>query len=260
MPVQDADDRAWEARLERYRGEGAPQVAGWLSDQVFEALLVVQRLQAAQGVVGSLYEIGVYAGRFLLALEQLRRPGERLVGIDLFELPTPTDGPRPTGRAEALEALARFAQDPAAAVLIAADSATLAAAELRAAQGPARLVSIDGDHRPASVLADLRLAGGLLLPGGVAFLDDCFNPLFPGVQEGLAHYMLAGEPALVPAGHFGNKLLLTDPAHHEALFKALYAHLALMQLRRRGRGQPPLLTRQARCWGWRIVALRSDDW
>lgn len=250
----------WEARLERYRREGSASVPGWLSDQVFEALAVTQRLHDSQGVTGALYEIGVYAGRFLLALEQLRRPDERLVGIDLFELPLATDGPRPEGRAAVLAALERCAQDPTAAQLIAADSTTLEAAALLAAHGPARVVSVDGDHRPPSVMADLALAAALLAPGGVVFLDDCFNPLFPGVQEGLARYLLGGARTLAPVGHFGNKLLLVEPAGHDVWFKTLLARLGHLQLQRRARGEPALLSRRARCWGWPIVALRSDDW
>ena len=248
----------WEARLERYRRAGSPQVRGWLDDQVFEALLPIGQLQAAAGILGAIYEIGVYEGRFLLALAQLARPGEALVAIDLFALPGDSPAPRIRSSEPLRSNVARHATDAAALAVIEADSTALEPARLRAAHGPARLFSIDGAHDPESTRRDLVTAAALLAPGGVVFLDDCFNPHFPGVQEGLARYMLAGGPPdLAPFAHYGNKLLLTDPAHQPRYLAALLRRVQLDQVRRHLRGEEHLDARPARCWDWDILALRS---
>lgn len=255
-----AVEETWAARLARYRTI-APSISGWLDDQIFEALPTIAEEQERLGVAGAIYEIGVYEGRFLLALDQLRRPGEALVAIDLFGLPVRSDGPRLSGSSALLANVAQYGSDRHALTLVTADSTRFGAderASLKRGHGAARLFSVDGDHAPASTLKDLETAAALLAPGGVVFLDDCFNPHFPGVQEGLARYMLAA-PALAPFAHYGNKLLLTAPAHQPAYLAALFRRFSLDQVRRRLNKQPAPDGRPARCWGWPILSLRSQS-
>lgn len=255
-----AVEETWAARLARYRTI-APSISGWLDDQIFEALPTIAEEQERLGVAGAIYEIGVYEGRFLLALDQLRRPGEALVAIDLFGLPVRSDGPRPSGSSALLANVAQYGSDRHVLTLVTADSTRFdadARAGLKRSHGAARLFSVDGDHAPASTLKDLETAAALLAPGGVVFLDDCFNPHFPGVQEGLARYMLAA-PALAPFAHYGNKLLLTDAAHQAGYLAALLRRFSLDQVRRRLNKQPAPDGRPARCWGWPILSLRSQS-
>lgn len=255
-----AKEGAWAERLARYR-VACTGIPGWLDDQVFEALPTIAAEQERLGVGGAVYEIGVYEGRFLLALDQLRRPGEALVAIDLFGLPGRSDGPLALGSGGLLVNVTAHGTERGALTVLTANSTRFddeKRASLRGIYGAARLFSIDGDHAPASTLNDLRTAAALLAPGGVVFLDDCFNPHFPGVQEGLARYMLdAPAPALAPFGHYGNKLLLTGAAHQPGYLAALLRRFSLDQVRRRLHKLPALDGRQAHCWGWPILSLRS---
>lgn len=94
-----------------------------------------------------------------------------------------------------------------------------------------------GDHSANGTLLDLRLAASLLSPQGVVFLDDTFNPSWPGVHTGLTQFLRlqssdprgarslgpsgAGSPdlrgarspdhhmPLTPIAQCGNKLVLT---------------------------------------------------
>ena len=131
--------------------------------------------------------------------------------------------------------LATYSRNPNATTVIAADSMTLLAAMpgLIARMRPCRLFSLDGGHSPQHVLNDLRIAEQVLAPGGVVFVDDMWNPEWPGVTEGMHAYMRT-LPSLVPFASLGGKLLLTTFSEAHTLFGGRYAQ-ALQQAKRDGK-------------------------
>lgn len=54
------------------------------------------------------------------------------------------------------------------------------------------VVVIDGDHSEAGVYADLWWTQDLLLPGGIAVMDDFGDPKWPGVERATRRYLADG--------------------------------------------------------------------
>jgi hypothetical protein len=77
--------------------------------------------------------------------------------------------------------------------------------------GPVRLFSIDGGHTRELVINDLELATSTLCDQGVVVFDDCFNPEWPGVTNGLHEFFYRQTPDLVPFAISLNKVSLCKP-------------------------------------------------
>ena len=52
------------------------------------------------------------------------------------------------------------------------------------------------------------------LPGGIIFVDDYYNPNWPGVQEGVCELYLTEKPPFIPLLASCNKLILCHRDHH----------------------------------------------
>lgn len=99
------------------------------------------------------------------------------------------------------------------------------------AVGPCRLVSVDGGHTEECTRSDLALAEAVLAPGGVAILDDYFNPEWPDVSTGAARYCLDPSTVLRPFAISPNKVYLARPDWHQPLLEALAKRQSGTQLR-----------------------------
>src|SRR4051794_10237582 len=73
--------------LDRYLADGYGTVRGMSSH--FAAVICSHILlkQSELGIAGHVAEIGTFEGRFFIALALALSPGERAVGIDLFDWP-----------------------------------------------------------------------------------------------------------------------------------------------------------------------------
>ena len=66
--------------------EKLPTVEGWLLDDAAYLTSALLRLQTQQGVSGSIFEIGVFAGKYLSLLYHLSADTrDRVLGLDTFE-------------------------------------------------------------------------------------------------------------------------------------------------------------------------------
>jgi Methyltransferase domain len=206
------------------------QIEGWLLPTTALAMIEALWAQERRGYAGDIAEIGVWQGKSFLALAAGARPGERLVAIDPFDAGDPTAQrpdldvtPYGAGYKGAFLAnLSRFfpAVQPE---IIEASSGALA--NDRSPLGKLRFLSIDGGHSRAQTLIDLRIADACLTEQGLCWLDDVFNPAWPGVVSGLFAYLDSG-PGLQPLVLFPNKLVLVRPAMAETWrteFRALFA-------------------------------------
>src|ERR1041385_9263662 len=76
--------------VDRYIAEGYESVRGMSS--AFAATICghVIRRQSELGINGHIAEIGTFQGRFFIAMALGLAPGERALGIDLFDWPDPS--------------------------------------------------------------------------------------------------------------------------------------------------------------------------
>jgi hypothetical protein len=179
-------------RVERYFAEGFGLVEGWLdpfSAKLIAHLCKSQRTTFGRGALG---EIGVHHGKLFIVMAACAAPDERLFAIDVFgrsELNLDRSGAGDESRFRANTARWAGRDD---VHVIADSSLNVRAAQITAACGPVRMLSIDGGHTAACAENDLKLGEAVLREDGIAILDDVFNFDWPGVVTGAARYWAEG--------------------------------------------------------------------
>jgi hypothetical protein len=166
--------RSGNPAVDRYIAEGYDSVRGMSS--AFAATICghVIRRQSELGIAGHIAEIGTFEGRFFIAMALGLAPGERALGIDLFEWPNSGVLDLFLGHC-ARNGLARERY-----TAIKADIRSLTAQDItKALGGPVRFWHIDGEHSREALLADLALAEAVLHPQGMICLDDMLHPGYP---------------------------------------------------------------------------------
>lgn len=186
------------------------QIEGWLQPPVFWVLDQIVAFQRENDLAAGAAEIGVHHGRFFLALESVTPPSERCAAFDVFgqqELNVDRSG---SGDQAIFESnVKKYASTAERVEVHAVDSMTADARKLVAErEGSIALLSVDGGHTRTHVRNDMRLAELALSAGGVVFLDDYFNPDWPGVTDGLFEYLRSGG-VLVPVVSAGGKIVLS---------------------------------------------------
>jgi hypothetical protein len=74
-----------QADLRAYWRDCFKQIQGWTDSRLLEYLVLLGEIQHTRCVKGNIAEIGVFDGRFFLALAHLAAPHEKCVAIDVFE-------------------------------------------------------------------------------------------------------------------------------------------------------------------------------
>jgi hypothetical protein len=248
-----------DSRVERYIRRGKFYVEGWLHSEAAWTVAALSERQRALGIEGGVAEIGVHHGKLFILLYLLGRASEKAVAIDLFEdqhLNIDLSGGGDLAKFR--RNLERHA-DATRLVLHQGNSMDLTAAELvRLAEGPLRLLSVDGGHTAEITAHDLAVAEGALAEGGVIVLDDVFNERWPGVADGMHRYFVRPRN-LVPFAIGANKTYFCRPSHCDAYREAaaraasasvttefLAAPVAYLQFAR-----PRLKDRVAQSLAWR---------
>ena len=146
--------------------EGMHEVIGWFDLQALLVLRLISARQLANGVQGSVVEIGVHHGKSLAALCLLNRDlgGGKLVAVDVFEDQVlNTDASGEGDHAEMERTLERWCGKDMGRTerfsVLAQDSRSVSAQELIASGGGqrVRLFSVDGSHTAEATLSDMRL-------------------------------------------------------------------------------------------------------
>lgn len=218
IPLIDAEARR------RYIAEYAGTVEGWNGPGAFRFLDHIDDIQKNRlATGGGVAEIGVYHGQYFLYLAMLRSGGERALACDVFErqeLNRDGSGGGNSKRAIFEKNLLHYLGSLAGIAIVPKSSDQLTRAEIAAAIGPVRILSIDGGHWRDIVINDLCVAASCLHENGVVVLDDVFDMYWPGVTEGLTCYLwdaydrskfrprLPADRRLVPFAVGCNKTLL----------------------------------------------------
>ena len=88
-PATSASIRSGIATVDRYLETGYETVPGMSSRFAAAICCGLLRMQTQMGVTGPIAEIGPFEGRFFIALAHALAPGEKALGIDLFDWPNP---------------------------------------------------------------------------------------------------------------------------------------------------------------------------
>jgi predicted O-methyltransferase YrrM len=179
--------------VSRYLAEGYDAVPGMSSRFAAAVTARLLAIQNAAGVAGDIAEIGAFEGRYLIALAHALAPGERALGVDLFEWPKPEVHDR--FRAN----VARHGVPEGRVLTLKADSRDLTPERLMAPLGgkPYRLIHVDGEHSRTALLNDLALAKACLADGGLMVLDDMLHPGYPTLMVAVQQFLEAN-PEIVP--------------------------------------------------------------
>jgi hypothetical protein len=179
----------------------------------------VQRNACVSGHVG---EIGVFHGKFLLALASLSRPNGKVTALDVFDDQSKNIDGAGEGDLERLKQnVAAFGRKDVDYAYITVDSSAinlLERIELTRNRGPFRLFSVDGCHMTEHTLRDLQTAQDCLAPGGVIILDDYMQPHWPGVTQAVSLFC-ANAPCVVPFLYAHHKLFFVGIGWHAHFYR-----------------------------------------
>lgn len=160
--------------IDRYLVDGYLRVPGMSSRFAAAICGHLIRRQSEWGISGDMVEIGTFEGRFFIAMVLGLKPGERALGIDVFDWPD--EGIH--GRLLANCAVAGLSSER----YLTWKGSTRSLPDdglRRLGIGQARFIHIDGDHTDESLSHDLELAHRVLHPAGVIALDDMLHPGYP---------------------------------------------------------------------------------
>jgi hypothetical protein len=161
------------------------RIEGWLYKPDILCLWLIDLIQKRIEIPGDLCEIGVYHGKSLLLLANLRRPDEIIYGFDDF-----------AGEKEQIvrEMLEVYAYSTERVKLIAGNVQENNSEGLKATiSAPVRLLHIDGGHSYSECLHDLVTFGFFFGQGAVIAVDDYFDREYPGVSSAVTAYCRSSE-------------------------------------------------------------------
>ncbi len=186
--------------------EAFHDIEGWFSFDAALLFMAYRKLAGVQEIPGDVLEIGVHHGLSSIAIAAMRGEGGRFVAVDLFEELQSENVSRSGegNRAIFLRNLARFFSSTAFIEMITSRSSDLTVERLGRGFS---FCHIDGGHLAEETYRDLDLCCAVTVPGGLIAIDDYFNPLYPGVSEGTAEFLVKNKGALRPLAIGYNKVL-----------------------------------------------------
>jgi hypothetical protein len=212
-------------RLDRYLTAGLKQVDGWLETYSAEFIATLSEVQHRVGCTGAVGEIGVHHGKLFILLLLTTSGEEKAFAIDVFEEQRLNPGRSGKGdRAIFLANVRRWAGSDAQILCISRSSLDVHPDDILAGCGRVRLLSIDGGHTAECVLNDLLLADAVLQDGGVAVIDDYFNPCWPDVSAGVAQCLISRDSKLRPFAVTPNKVYLCHPHRAQSYRSEMRRH------------------------------------
>jgi predicted O-methyltransferase YrrM len=171
--------------VDQYLDGGYTSVVGMSSRFAAAVTCGLMRIQSELAVSGPVAEIGTFEGRFFIAMAHALAPGEKALGIDLFDWPNPEI----IDRFEAN--CARHGVPADRRITWRADSRTMKPEDLLAKLDGrrVRLFHVDGEHSRHALTRDLELATSVLTEGGVIVLDDMLHPGYPTLMVSVQDYL-----------------------------------------------------------------------
>ncbi|MGE0700540.1 MAG: class I SAM-dependent methyltransferase [Hyphomicrobiaceae bacterium] len=173
------------AAADQYLAVGYDTVVGMSSRFAAGVCGRLLRIQASLGVTGHFAEIGAFEGRFLIAMAHSLAPGEKALGMDIFEWPNP----EVKDRFEANCLKHGIGPDRRITWKVDSGAVTPEAVRSQVGGGPIRMFHVDGEHSRKALAKDLELATASIAPGGLIVLDDMLHPGYPTLMVTVQEYL-----------------------------------------------------------------------
>lgn len=161
------------------------EVKGMSGSFAARVALGLLHAQSGLGITGGFAEIGVFEGRFFIAIALALGPLEYSVAVDTFDWPD-----------EGIEArfkanVDRFASTANVRICRRGRDGDIAV-DLKGPNGQRpRLIHLDGDHSIPALKRDLALAFIEIHPAGVILVDDMLHPGYPELYQAVAESLAA---------------------------------------------------------------------
>jgi predicted O-methyltransferase YrrM len=177
--------------VERYLAYGYQATKGMSS--LFAAKIATSLLlsQTEIGVRGHIAEIGVYKGRFFIALALAIADGERAIAIDAWH---------DENFYESFSRNLGLQDVPSEIVVtIKGDTAAFDFAYFDSLIGgdTIRFIHVDGDHHRRGLFNDLKIAARKLHDAGIICVDDMFHPCYPLLGDAVQDFLRAQSEFIV---------------------------------------------------------------
>ena len=173
---------------------GHESVTGWLQPGATSLIWSLIEVQKHERISGDIAEIGVWYGKLFILLSLSLAGSEKARAVDPFDMPG-----HPNFIAVFQRNLAQFEIPPEKVVTHQMKSEQIPLGQASSFLGGCvRLISLDGDHRRASIVHDLRLSKEVLSDFGVVMVDDIFSTWAPSVTEGIIDFLRQDAGDLVP--------------------------------------------------------------
>lgn len=181
---------------------------GWFSLGAVRIFDVIDNVQKKNNISGNLFEIGVHQGKSAIMLGLMADFNNEIIGFcDNFK-----------SQNDEKIFLKNISEYSATFNLYEKLSQNLTLEETRT---DCRIFHIDGGHSAEETYKDLTLAEKSISQKGIIIIDDCFNPYWPGVSEGVYKFLFKKPEYLAPLiiGH--NKYVFCRIPEHEWYFNQL---------------------------------------
>jgi Methyltransferase domain len=196
--------------LENYANYGFKKVKGWLET---DSALLIRQLAAAQdklNIRGGIGEIGVHHGKLFILLHLMLRKNERSFAVDIFDKQNLNiDGSGKGNLDIFLKNVTSLGGNTNLIDIFQKSSLEVSSEEIISKAGKIRIFSIDGGHTTELTLNDLIIAEKSICEGGVIIIDDYFNPMWPGVSNGVSKFFYEQQSQIVPIVISPNKIIFT---------------------------------------------------
>lgn len=202
------------ATQRRYLFRGVDKVEGWLTTADKYLINALCDLQSEREYRGSIGEIGVHHGKLFILLYLKLNEAERAFCVDVFDNQGLNVDRSGKGDEEVFIGNLKAFADTSHLHLVKDSSLNVTPEQILQGVGACRIVSIDGGHTKEITKSDMCLCEKVLTDEGVIILDDCFNPAWPGVCEGVISYFQDRERNLVPFAVGLNKVFFCRLGRH----------------------------------------------
>jgi len=209
--------------LKRYL-ENIDSIEGWCIPELWNCIQPIDTYQRENNINGPIAEIGVYHGKFFIGLALTKYDYNVHCAIDVFDLQKFNLDNAGEGNLKLFKKNLK-SYDISNVDIINSDSLSVRDDILDDKKSKYSMVSIDGCHMAEHTINDLEIAMKIVDPAGVIFVDDYYNPNWPGVQEGICKYYLTNIPKYVPFLYTCNKLFLCLLSYHDDYIKCVYKFL-----------------------------------